>query len=60
MSGGLLDGLVVIPAIMEEQGCSWDEARRLWEISMEVETERLTALSSAVAESNVIPFRAKH
>jgi hypothetical protein len=36
---GLLDGLISIPAIMKEQGCTWDEAERLWVISMQVEAE---------------------
>ena len=60
MARGLLDGLVAIPAIMQEQNCSWDEARRLWVISMEVEAEQREALAHAAAESNVIPFRRKH
>jgi hypothetical protein len=60
MSGGILDGLAIIPAIMAEQGCTWDEARRLWILSMEVEAERQSEIAEATTESNVIPFRAKH
>lgn len=37
---GLLDGIIAIPAIMAEQGCSREEAERLWIISMELEAER--------------------
>ena len=36
---GLLDGITAIPAIMAEQGCSREEAERLWIISMQVEAE---------------------
>ena len=60
MSGGILDGITIMSAIMKEQGCDWDEARRLWQISMEVEAERRAQIADAMAESNVIPFRAKH
>jgi hypothetical protein len=60
MSGGLLDGLAIIPAIMKEQDCSWDEAKALWKISQEVEAERQMEIAHASAESNVIPFRRKH
>jgi hypothetical protein len=60
VSGGLLDGLTIISAIMQEQGCNWDEARRLWNLSMEVDAERQAEIAEAAVESNVIPFRAKH
>jgi hypothetical protein len=56
MAGGLLDGLAIIPAIMQEQGCDWDEARRLWVLSMAVEAERQAAITEAAAPSNIIPF----
>lgn len=36
---GLLDGITAIPAIMAEQGCSREEAERLWILSMQVEAE---------------------
>ena len=36
---GLLDGIAAIPAIMAEQGCSREEAERLWILSMQVEAE---------------------
>ena len=36
---GLLDGITAIPAIMAEQGCSREEAERLWVLSMQVEAE---------------------
>lgn len=57
MSGGLLDGITIISAIVKEQGCTWDEASRLWHISMEVEAERRAQISES--ESNVIQFRPK-
>jgi hypothetical protein len=60
MAGGLLDGLTIIPAIMKEQGCDWNEAAALWKISQEVEAERQMEIAHAAAESNVIPFRSKH
>jgi hypothetical protein len=59
MAGGILDGLVVIQAIMKEQGCDWEAARQLWHISNAVEAERQT--ETAEAKSNVIQlFPAKH
>ena len=60
MMAGLLDGLTTIQLIMKEQGCTWEEARRLWVLSMEVEAERQAEIAEATTESNVIPFRAKH
>ena len=51
MAHGLLDGLVAIPAIMKEQDCSWDEAKALWVISMEVEAENAEPPSAVI-----IPF----
>jgi hypothetical protein len=58
MSGGILDGLTIMRAIMDEQGCDWEEARRLWILSMEVEAERQAQI--AEVESNVIPFPVRH
>lgn len=39
MARGLLDGITAVPLIMAEQGCSREEAERLWVISMQVEAE---------------------
>ena len=36
---GLLDGITAIPAIMAEQGCSREEAERLWISAMKAEAE---------------------
>ena len=40
---GLLDGITAIPAIMAEQGCSREEAERLWISAMKAEAENATA-----------------
>lgn len=52
MAYGLLDGIATIQRIKDEQGCTWEEARRLWNISLEVQAEN-APLPSAV----IIPFR---
>ena len=54
MAAGLLDGLMIVQAIMAEQGCTWDAATRLWHISMEMEAERR---AEPAEPSNVILFR---
>jgi hypothetical protein len=51
MMAGLLDGLTTIQLIMKEQGCTWEEARRLWNISLEVEAENAPPPSAVI-----IPF----
>jgi hypothetical protein len=30
---GLLDGITIMTAIKEREGCSWEEARKLWQES---------------------------
>ena len=41
MMAGLLGGISEISAIMQEQGsCDWDEARRLWLLSMGADSDR--------------------
>jgi hypothetical protein len=44
---GLLSFLTIVPAIMKEQNCTWDEAMVFWRISNEMEAE-------AAQPSNVI------
>jgi hypothetical protein len=53
---GLLDGLAIIAAIKDEQDCSWEAAKRLWHISLEMEAEARAA-KAAPPETNVIQFR---
>jgi hypothetical protein len=57
--GGLLGALAEASDIQQSLGCSADEA---FEIQRQLEAERLREdeLAQAQAESNVIPFRAKH
>lgn len=58
--GGLLSFILEANEIKEELGVSADEA---FAIQRERETARLmeyVAIEQAAAESNVIPFRAKH
>jgi hypothetical protein len=52
---GLLDGLTIIAAIQHEQDCSWDAAKRLWHINIEMEAEARAAKTAP--PSNVIQFR---
>jgi hypothetical protein len=56
MSAGLIDGLTIIAAIQAEQDCTWDAAKRLWHINLEMEAE---ARAKAAPPSNVIqgPWR---
>jgi hypothetical protein len=55
--GGLLGFLTEAVEIKENLGCSIDEA---FEIQRQLAEERLQEYERAAAESNVIPFRAKH
>ena len=56
---GLLGALFERLELQQQLGCSAAEAR---EIQQQLEAERMRehALETAMAESNVIPFRRKH
>jgi hypothetical protein len=53
---GLLDGLTEACRIKEERGISFDEALEIWSEQQRQKIEEY----EAIAESNVIPFKAKH
>ena len=54
---GLFDGITEAAEIKEHLGVSYDEALQIWH---EIQQERIQEYERAAAESNVIPFRAKH
>ncbi|MET3156217.1 hypothetical protein [Bradyrhizobium diazoefficiens] len=57
--GGLLAYLAEAAELQQQLGCSAEEA---FEIQRQLATERemVRQYEEAIAESNVIPFRAKH
>lgn len=54
---GLLDGLTEACRLKEELGVSFDEALEIWS---EAQRQKIEEFEQGAAQSNVIPFRAKH
>jgi hypothetical protein len=57
MMGGLLDSITEAAAIAEQLDVPFDQALEFWK---QIQQERIQEYERAVAQSNVIPFRAKH
>ena len=57
MIRGLLDGITEAAAIAQQLDISFDEAFEVWQ---QIQQERVYEYELATAQSNVIPFRAKH
>ena len=54
---GLLDGISYASRLADELGISFDEALEMWHAWQRQTVEEY---ETATAESNVIPFKAKH